>query len=228
MARNLHNKADDHVAGLLNKLIDTRTNSGDYGKAMYDLGFEFGRLIIENTSPLEDSISVATTAEDADYLTRGIIDFLENGGKKVILTVFWNKRFTPNKENRISIAPIFKEFHEEGYRDVKTIVIVKSIISSSCVVRTNVTKLIEESDPERILIVAPVLLDGAKKSLENEFDDNISKKFRYFYFREDNFVEKDGTVRPGIGGDVYKRLGFESQDTKNSFTPEIVRSRRYK
>jgi hypothetical protein len=228
MERNLHNRADDHVAGLLNKLIDTQTNSGDYGKAMYELGLEFGRLIIENSSPLEDCISVATTVEDADYLTKGIIDFLENHGKKVALTVFWNKRFIPNKENQIPVAPIFKEFHEEGYQNASTMVIVKSIISSSCVVRTNLTRLIEDWEPERILIVAPVLLDGSKAKLESEFDEKTAKKFRYLYFREDNLKNDDGTVIPGIGGDVYKRLGFESQYKKNSFTPEIVRTRRYK
>jgi hypothetical protein len=195
---------------------------------MYELGSKLGNLIVTKIADSDKRIALACTVEDADYLSKGIIDVLEKKGKKVFLTVFWNKRFNPNNESDISVAPIIKEFHEEGYKDVPILIIVKSIISSSCVVRTNLTKLIEESDPERILVVAPVLLQGAIKNLESEFDDRIVRKFDYVFFAEDDKKTQDGLVYPGIGGDIYTRLGFDNQDAKNKFIPNIVKERRYK
>lgn len=222
------NNINEGIVSLLNKLVNKATESKEYAQTMYELGERFGDLILKKFADPSDKIALACTVEDADYLGKGIIDVLERNDRKVLLTVFWNKRLAPNKENNLSIAPIIKEFHEEGYKDVPILVIIKSIISSSCVVRTNLTKLFEESNPEQILVVAPVLLRGAIKSLESEFDDDISKKFDYLYFAEDDQTTQDGLVDPGIGGDVYKRLGFVGQNARNRFIPSIVKERRYK
>lgn len=222
------NYVNPEVITLLDKLIDKSIGNQEYANTLYELGKKFGKLIIDRLDKETTKVALASTVEDADYLSKGIIDVLEDNGKKVLLIVFWNKRFKPNIENGISVAPIIKEFHEEGYRDAHTLIITKSIISSSCVVKTNLTRLIEESNPEQILVVAPVLLHEATKKLESEFDANISKKFEYFYFAEDDKKTSDGLVDPGIGGDVYIRLGFEGQDEKNKFIPTIVKERRYK
>ncbi|HWK04347.1 MAG TPA: hypothetical protein VNS58_11980 [Puia sp.] len=213
------------IVDLLDRLTNKETGSKEYANAMYALGKEFGRLILAKVSSYK-TIALASTVEDADSLGKGIIDVLEENGKKVLLTVFWNKRFNPNKENQLSVAPIIKEFHEKREIDAPVLIIIKSIISSSCVVRTNLTKLIEESNPEQILVVAPVLLKGAIANLESEFDATITQKFNYLYFAEDDKKTRDGFVDPGIGGDVYKRLGFEGQDAKNKFIPAIVKERR--
>jgi len=227
MARVLENSVDEKINSLLDKLVDPKTESEEYARVMYMLGNELGYLLLQKIDASCYKIALASTVEDADFLGKGIIDILEKNGKKVLLTVFWNKRFKPNEENDIAVAPIIKEFHDEGYRNVDTLIIIKSIISNSCVVRTNLTKLIEEANVGQIFIVAPVLLRGAIKNLECEFDDEIVKRFDYLYFAEDDKKNKEGFVDPGIGGDVYKRLGFESQYKKNRFIPEIVRGRRY-
>ncbi len=39
---------------------------------------------------------------------------------------------------------------------------------------------------------------------------------------------QDGMVEPGIGGDVYTRLGFSGQNAKNKYVPNIVKERRVK
>jgi hypothetical protein len=227
MGRVLENSVNENIGSLLDQLIDQKTESKEYAQVMYKLGNEFGSLLIEKIGLSNKSVALACTVEDADFLGKGIIDVLEQSGKKVFLTVFWNKRFKPNEENDFAVAPIIKEFHDEGYKSVSTLIIIKSIISSSCVVRTNLTRLIEEADPSQILIVAPVLLRGAIKNLESEFESDIVKRFDYLYFAEDDRKNKEGFVDPGIGGDVYKRLGFESQDKKNKFIPAIVKERRY-
>ncbi len=227
MGRVLANSINDNIISLLEKLVDKTTGSEDYAQAMYSLGKEFGTLLLDRIVN-DENIVLASTVEDADYLGKGIIDILEKYGKKVSLTVFWNKRFNPNEENDIAIAPIVKEFHEVQSENVGTVIVIKSIISSSCAVRTNLTKLIEDSSPKHILIVAPVLLRGATKNLENEFSDDIKNRFNYLYFAEDDQKSDDGFVYPGIGGDVYQRLGFENQKEKNSYIPQIVKERRYK
>jgi hypothetical protein len=211
---------------LLDTLVDENTGSIEYAKAMYNSGVEFGNLIITLTN--NTSYTLACTVEDADSLGKGIIDVLESKKQKVFLTVFWNKRFNIGTEDDLGVAPIIKEYHEKGDTTADTLIIIKSIISSSCVVRTNLTRLIEKSDPKQIFVVAPVLLDGAIKSLEDEFDPSITNKFKYLYFAVDSDKSKEGIVIPGIGGDVYKRLGFGTQADKNKFVPAIVRQRRYK
>ena len=228
MARKYVDKwVDRNTISLLDKLINAQTSSAEYSIAMYGLGNVFGKIILSLAKDF-GTIAIATTVEDADFLGKGIIDVLEQNGKKVGLTVFWNKRFKPNAENNLSIAPIIKEFREKNQDKSGLLVIIKSIIANSCVVRTNLTRLIEESNPNKIFIVAPVLLSGAIEHLKNEFDDDISRRFSYLYFAEDNEKTKDGMVLPGIGGDVYQRLGFKNQDDKNKFVPDIVKERRYK
>ena len=225
MGRKYQGGITGETISLLDKLINEQTNSTEYAHAMYELGKVFGSILLSSVSNAE-TVALASTVEDADFLGKGIIDVLENNGKKVLLTVFWNKRFKPNSENNLSVAPILREFHQEGYNKPGVLIVIKSIIANSCVVRTNLTKLIEQSNPNEIFIVAPVLLVGAIKNLESEFDKQISDRFSYLYFAEDNEKTKEGMVLPGIGGDVYQRLGFSNQDTKNKFTPRIVKERR--
>ncbi len=183
MGRIFENKnVNDKILYLLGKLSDKKTESKEYANVMYELGKEFGRLILVKVKNSYKTVALASTVEDADYLGKGIIDMLEENGKEVLLTVFWNKRFNPNNENQLAVAPIIKEFREKRDIDAPVLIVIKSIISSSCVVRTNLTRLIEESSPEQILVVAPVLLKGAIKSLENEFDTSISKKKAFLDF----------------------------------------------
>lgn len=194
---------------------------------MYGLGRIFGYNLLNSIKGKYLSVSLVATVEDTDSLGKGIIDVLEASGIEVRLTVFWNKRFKPNKENDIAISPIIKEFHQTSSIDnTKCLIIIKSIISNSCVVRTNLTRIIESESPEQIFVVAPVLFEDATIKLEKEFDTSISKRFEYLYFAIDN-ERKDGIVLPGIGGDVYQRLGFKDQNNKNQFTPNLVKERRY-
>ncbi|HLO47808.1 MAG TPA: hypothetical protein VK211_05245, partial [Kamptonema sp.] len=58
------------------------------------------------------------------------------------------------------------------------------------------------------------------------FEKDIYEKFNFIYFAEDDERTQEGEVIPGIGGIVYERLGFEGQDDKNRYIPEIVKERR--
>ncbi|WP_206669297.1 hypothetical protein [Microcystis aeruginosa] len=81
-------------------------------------------------------------------------------------------------------------------------------------------------NPNKILIVAPVMYINAEEKLKIEFKPKISNKFEFIYFAKDDQRTSDGEVIPGIGGSVYERLGFQGQDDKNTYIPELVRSRR--
>ena len=218
---------DDRIPDLLTRLVDQSTGSIEYAAIMYNLGQEFGKILLGQLNE-NSRLVLACTVEDADYLAKGILEMLEKQIGSVVLCVFWNKRFKVGNKDGISVAPIVKEYREKGVEQSNVLVIIKSVISSSCVVRTNLTRLIEALNPGQIYIVSPVLLKGATTNLENEFDASVSSKFRYLYFAEDDQRNEDGIVLPGIGGDVYQRLGFQGQEAKNRFIPSIVKERRHR
>ena len=126
----------------------------------------------------------------------------------------------------IKVAPILKKYQEPAHEKVKYLIVIKSIISGACVVRTNLVNLIQKIEPEKIFIVAPVIYQNAEQKLKNEFAENIYNKFKFFYFAKDDKRTEQGEVIPGIGGNVYLRLGFEGQEHKNEYIPEIVKMRR--
>ncbi|GAB4093064.1 hypothetical protein [Flaviaesturariibacter terrae] len=221
MSRTYQQIVNTRIINLLTELTNKELPSNEYAQVMYNLGKEFGTILNDKVSS-STPIMLGCTVEDADYLGRGILENLEKSHLKTKLTVFWNMRF---KTDGLSVAPIVKQYKEGAVDKNTVLVIVKSIISSSCVVRTNLTKLIEEEQPQTIYVVAPVLLKGAIQKLEAEFPPAITKQFQYFYFAEDD-TATNGIVEPGIGGDIYQRLGFANQTEKNSFVPKIVKERR--
>jgi hypothetical protein len=227
MARNIQNKwANSDTEELLNLLVREDTQPEEYRYAMYQLGNQLGDILLNQFGVGSKKVCIACTVEDADYLAKGIVDTIEKANKDLFLTVFWNKRFKPNKENNISVAPILREFHDPGYTSADVLIVLKSIIANACVVKTNLTRLIEQSTPVSIYIVAPVLLKDAQQKLAAEFAPEISSKFEYLYFAEDTDRTSEGMVFPGVGGNVYERLGFEDEEDKNHFTPILVKERR--
>lgn len=222
MGRRYEHIANNEVKQLLSRLIDPLLNATHYAKTLYSLGYAFGPILQERFKA-SNAVTLACTVEDADYLAKGMIDYLEQHNSRVFLNVFWNKRFKPGG---ISVAPIVKQYQDRESKSTDTLIIIKSIISSSCVVRTNLTRHIEAFVPQQILVVAPVLMKGSLEKLAGEFDKQISNRFEYIYFAEDDEKTKDGIIIPGIGGDIYKRLGFLNQNDKNRYIPTIVKERR--
>ena len=66
----------------------------------------------------------------------------------------------------------------------------------------------------------------AEETLNKEFSNSISSKFKYIYFAKDFIVNNNGEVEPGIGGEIYKRLGLGESEIKNSYVPKLVKERR--
>ena len=221
MSRHFSDYTSDIGLSNLARLADSSTNAEDYSNSLYLLGKELGIVLTEQITVENIKLCVACTVEDADFLAKGIIDSLSDLYSDISLACFWNQR-----QQALSIAPIIKKYCEPAVNSANVLVIVKSVISSACVVKTNLTNLIQDINPVSIFVVAPVMHTDAEKKLNSEFPRAITQKFKYIYFAIDDEMETNGNLVPGIGGNVYQRLGFKDQDDKNKFIPKLVKDRR--
>ena len=217
------------VRQLLHRLTESSviTPPLEYRETMRRLGIAWTECFPEAFLGLERLLLVCTN-EDADFLARGILQGLKTaGGPHVSLACFWNNRASVpgSAGSRVEIAPIIRRYVEPNQSEA--FLVVKSIISSACVVRTNITELVYEYNPSRILVFAPVVLQGAEDRLKQEFDEAIADRFEFFWFALDTDKKDDGEVVPGIGGSVYERLGVGSSTEKNRYIPELVKERRH-
>lgn len=215
---------------LLELLSNESTGPEEYRQAMTDLGRHMAVNVLK-LAQLEgsDTVCVVSTVEDADFLAKGLIDGLEDAGvdsNSLKFVCFWNERvhsFQNDDRKAFDVAPIIKQYKEDVVVEQAVLVVVKSIISGACVVRTNIAALIEQTLPKRVVVAAPVMLEGAEDRLASEFSSATAQLFQYLTFAVDNEKGQDDNVIPGIGGSVYDRLGFEN---KNTYVPEIVKTRR--
>jgi hypothetical protein len=210
----------------LRALVDSRGDVGAYRFAMQNLGQALG-VVLSHQLEGPGHVILASTVEDADYLARGALYALErNRRAKVSMACFWNDRTTVGRSRPVEQAPILRQYVEPHPSRVHALVMLKSIISTACVVRTNLVQLLEGTRPARIIVAAPVMYFDARRSLEREFPRALSEKFEYVYFARDSVRRRDGTVVPGVGGSVYELLGLGSASAKNRIAPALVVRRR--
>lgn len=209
----------------LDLLADKTTGVKEYRNAFEILGVELGHVLAQKVCDVPaEEIMLVCASEDADWLAKGVENGLGKG--KLPVSVYWSTRNTVyQSENgeKIEISPIVKAY-EEPIEKCSLLVIVKSIISSSCVVKTQLTRLIDRAHPEKIAIMAPVMYKDAKPNLLKEFPKEISNKFYFLQFAVDEDCQ-DNEVIPGIGGMVYPRLGLGDINKKNQYVPDMVRMR---
>ncbi len=214
------------VRELLQRLAD-RAPPAEYRQTMLALGRDLGRIVADSLAPSAPLLLVCTN-EDADFLARGVLETLQARGlDRVALACFWNdrKKVASERGPALDTAPIVRRYVEPA-EEVEAFVVVKSVISSACVVRTNITELVYEKSPKRILVVSPVMHAGARAGLEADFEADVAGKFEYVWYAQDDEKKDDGEVVPGIGGSVYELLDVGNKETKNQHTPELVRERR--
>ena len=228
MTRIYSELVNESIQVLLDTLADKNSAPNLYRDTMTKLGMALGDAILSQISNEQCNVYLACTVEDADFLARGMLIRLEEQLKSVAFACFWNQRFSPFEVEDIQIAPILRKYQEPVSQSVNYLIVVKSIISGACVVRTNLVHLIQKIEPEKIFIVAPVMYVQAEEKLKSSFKKEIYEKFQFFYFAKDDRRTHEGEVIPGIGGNVYHRLGFDGQDAKNKYIPEIVKDRRSK
>ena len=212
-----NNLAKDHLQGLL----DSKNNPRDYRVHMQELG----KLLAESLVPelgKSNKCLVISTAEDADFLQAGVKSVLNKNQISTKLAVFWNNHYQLPSKN--SVAPIVYKFIEPGFEQTDNVIIVKSVMSGSCVVRTNLIAMLNQiKNAKQIFIVSPVIHKNSEESLVKEFPSDISSKFHFVYFAKDSQKDSNsGEVIPGIGGQVYELLGLVNQPALTSYMPKTV------
>lgn len=222
---NLQYGNEETIRKSLNILADKTTGVEAYRNAFEMLGIELGKALAPkvNDVPAQETMLVCAS-EDADWLAKGVENGLGKG--KLPVSVYWSTRNTVYQSEhgeKIEISPIVKAY-EEPIAKCRLLVIVKSIISSSCVVKTQLTRLIDRIHPEMIVIMAPVMYKDAQSNLLREFPEEITKKFYFLKFAVDEDLQGNEVI-PGIGGMVYPRLGLGDINKKNQYIPNMVRMR---
>ena len=208
---------------LLDNLLRSNGNSELYRNSMLKLGELLGEEVVNALSNTHGNVLVISTAEDADFLQKGVSSALKKHDVETKLAIFWNNHYQLG-DGKGSVAPIIHKFLESGYENVQNVIIVKSVISGSCVVRTNLLELLDEvENAEKVFVVSPVMYKDAEKSLRKEFPDEIANKFNFISFRIDGERASDGEVIPGIGGQVYQLLGIGDQPALNGYMPDVVK-----
>ncbi|SUA54069.1 Uncharacterised protein [Oligella ureolytica] len=207
--------AEFYVSELL-----TKKDPQEFANTMKKLGALLGDALCQYIAPKDLNLLVST-AEDADSLSSGVIASLDTHQLQHKLAVFWNNHYQTTYG---SVAPITSKYLEAGFESADNIILIKSIISGSCVIKTNLLALIDKvKQSKAIYILAPVKHINSEENLKNEFSSEIANKFKFIYFAEDEVRESDGTVRPGIGGDIYEKLGLAGQPANIGYMPELVK-----
>ncbi len=225
MSRTYSTQATPQAQTHLQQLLEVVGDPQQYQEAMTRLGQDLGRLLEERLPP-ERPLILVCTVEDADYLAQGVLDVLSASAteRDISLACFWNQRVTIGSE---AVAQILRRYVEPFPSQKPAVAMLKSIISGACVVRTNLLEILDglPDGPAEIFAVAPVLYTGAVEKLAADFPIEWSRRLEYLYLAEDDCREQDGTVIPGIGGNVYTLLGWTGQEDKNRSRPELVRRR---
>ena len=207
-------------------LADEHTPPAAYQAELRKLGASLADEMLLRLGPaLPERLCVAVTVEDADSLGAGIIGRLEEKGlgDRVRVVCFWNGRI---ELEGLSLAPILKEYREPCNIASAALIVVKSIIASACVVRTNLANLIAQAAPSRIFVLAPVMFKGADEVLRGDFAPEIANRFEYVTLAIDDEKRDGKWVEPGVGGDIYIRLGYGGATSKNQHVPELIKRRR--
>lgn len=220
--KNLRFDDDKSIIHLMQLLSRPDISVMSYRNTFYKIGKALGQMLNKKINGNYGNTMLACASEDADWLAHGVLDAISQ--KEVSLAVFWNERVTLDSETNLEYSPIIKSFVEE-IEDCQTLILVKSIISTSCVVKTQLNRLINDISPEKIYIVAPVMYKDAEKSLKREFPANITEKFEFLTFAIDSERDKVHGIIPGVGGMVYPKLGLGDVHSKNRYMPEIVKKR---
>ena len=205
----------------LDALADKETSVIAYRAAFRLLGVELGKVLASEYKTSAIQTMLACASEDADWLANGVeVGF---GKGELRKSIYWSSRevvHTNVDRTKLEISPIEKAY-EETIEDCQLLIIVKSIISTSCVVKTQLTRLIGKIEPKRIAILAPVMYKDGVPNLMREFPREINSKFKFVTFAIDD-ERKGSEVVPGIGGMVYPRLGLGNMEEKNHYIPEMV------
>lgn len=161
---------------------------------------------------------VVTSPEDADYLTAGVMEVLPRRFSH--LACFWTERH--RFEAHPDLATVSHSFIDPTTPErIDSVIVVRSIIDSGCVVRAELEQLLMRSRPRQVVISAPVMRKGADDALRSELAPALANRFHFVRFATESTVIEEDVV-PGVGGEVYERLGFPRM-SQQRIMPALVK-----
>ena len=180
-----------------------------YRDTLIALGTSLATAVVSTTGPLRKTFAIVSTPEDADFLTRGILQILPR--RHARLACYWTDRRTFGDGD---VATVVQQFEDPRLvRRVDTVIVASAIIASGCTTRTILEQFLENNAPHRIVIAAPVMLRGAERRLRAAFSTDISSRLEFVTFAIDS--KKEGAeVVPGIGGMGEERLGLSGKSPR--------------
>ena len=137
------------VLSLLDRIIKPTISVFDYRTAFLELGEELGAVIGGDLMGVPDNEIMFTFAsEDSDWLGRGVLTGSHK--EKAPISVFWNSRDVAfqDEHSKIEVSPIVKSYEEEA-SGCRYLVVIKSIINTSCVVQTQLMRMIGKFNPDK-------------------------------------------------------------------------------
>jgi hypothetical protein len=140
--RHLTPRATPEIQTLLDGLLDLTADVESYRHIMYAVGALLAHDLTNMLQPTgKEALQLAFTVEDADFLVAGVLETLEetNAFSHISLACFWNEHSEPFSLDKYRTAPIIKKYFEPATTEPTFLVVVKSIIRGTCVVKTNLT-----------------------------------------------------------------------------------------
>ena len=214
MKRTFSTHATPEIRADLERLLGAPSAS-QYRDAMRELGKGLARVLhpmLHATKPF----AVVTTPEDADFLTRGLLEVLPRSRSHLVC--YWTERHQlPGRED---VATVVQSFIDPAMpKRIDTVIVVKSVIATGCIVRTHLEQFLTKMQPRQIAIAAPVMRRGADRHLRTEFPKPVSARFEFVSFAVDDTYE-GGVLKPGVGGRVDTRLGLKAKPER--FSPALI------
>jgi hypothetical protein len=226
MTRHIEDWVPSKGRALLAELLQAVGQPPKYRTTMVELGRTLADRVLESLEP-KARIAVVCTAEDADFLTRGFLEVATQrlgGPGRVALVCFWNDR--QRLQGGFDIAPILRRYVEPLDAPLDALVVLKSIVSDGCTVKTNMQEVLATVRPARVIVASPVILKGAADRVREDLGETTAKEIEFVVLAEDDAKTAEGWVDPGVGGEVYRLLGLGSKADANRYRPELLDKRR--
>lgn len=110
-------------------------------------------------------VGVAFALEDTDFLARGMVKAIGATRAKVCLARFWSRRDKPYAIDWLDIAVIVQEPVAPSTPEADHPVMLNFIVPETCVVRTDLLRLVTDARAKPIQILAPAMMEGAGRRL---------------------------------------------------------------
>lgn len=180
------------------------------------LGIGIGCVLKNQLSHIPtDEIMLVSLPDEIDYIGKGI----ELGlGRTLPISVYWlsvcffgyDSIYPDECVGETVIAPIIKSY-EEPIEKCDTLIIAMATLSSSLIIKTLLTRLVDKLQPRRIIIATPMMYKRVQSDLMDSFPSKIVEKIEFI---SSTMNENDDV------DDTYSRI-----NNSRTYMPSIIKDR---